>query len=149
MGICRILAAIKISVGGTDGGGGRELANGDVIGMAIAPVLAESDYHMRPYAPDVCRNRPDGHRCLHLIDASVGKAQYRDLANAQSRSRIAQLSLPHPGGFRQIDTSTFGPEASALSSRRGDEIGFHALSGVFGQSPANTKRFVVRMCQNG
>jgi hypothetical protein len=59
------------AVGGTHGGGGRELGDGNVVGVTVASLRTECHDHVGPNVPDVRDDSPNGGGGLDLIDAAV------------------------------------------------------------------------------
>src|SRR6478609_2453292 len=72
-------------IAGAHDGGGRELRDSDVVGVAVCAFRAERDDHVGPNAPDVPDNFSYRDRSIYLVDGSVRIAQDGDFTDPEHR----------------------------------------------------------------
>ena len=90
------------AIGGAHGGRGRELGDGNVVGMPVSPLRTESDDHMGLNAPDVRndganrKSRPGPHQ--RRRPGSSGS----NLADAEHRGGSPQLRFTNSAYFNRI-----------------------------------------------
>src|SRR6185369_14573016 len=102
-------------VGGANDGGGRELRDRNVIGVAVGAEWVERDDHVRPNAANVSRDLLDGFVRVRAVQLRIQIIEERDLAHTQRCRGGTQLGLARTSNDRGAWRDAGIIEAAALT----------------------------------
>src|SRR6266498_652568 len=127
---------------------GRELADRDVIGMAVGAVVAEGDYHVWSDAAEVGHELGGDLARRGLIEVTVEVVQEVDPVDAQGAGGLMELHFSAVAEYVE-DGVLARPEPAALAAGRGHQRDFDTFGGIAGQRAAHAHRFIVRVSKDG
>lgn len=123
----------------SDRGRRGELADRDVIGVAVGANLIERQHDLRAHATQMPDDLADGFVGIRLIQVSVRVVEKADLLDSEHGSRVQELLFPDSAhGFR---TRILGAVmlAAALSPRCGYDVDLDSLRTVLGQGASRPR----------
>ncbi len=127
---------------------GRQLADGDVVDMAVGAIRTEGNHHMRLDAAEMAGDLLDRGGRIDGVERAVGIIEKRDVAETELFGGGEELGFARPAddlGARRFATVA---EAAAFASGRRHQVGLDAVGGVLGQRPSGPERLVVGMRQH-
>src|SRR5216683_3851376 len=115
-------------VRGAHDGGRSELADGNVVRVAVATIRAPGQDDLGPHATDVCDELADDLVWLRLVQFTVEVVQNDDLAQTECRTRCEQLRFTCPPERLGSRIGRRLAQPAALATRSRDQRDLHALS---------------------
>ncbi len=130
-------------------GGGGELADRDVVRMAVGAVGRKGRDHLGADAAELADDfglRFDG---VGFVEVGVQVVQERDFLDAQLGCGSLELGFADRADDFRARALPGGSQAAALAARSSHQVGFDALGGVLGEGSAHAEALVVGVRQDG
>jgi len=140
----RGLEAERRICGAHDRGRGQ-LADGNVVGMAIRALRTERNDDLRSDPAKVTGDFLDRFGRVDLIERAIRIVEEPDFSEAQLCSGRQQLGLTRLADDVRSRRLLAVSEPTAFASGRCHQIGRHSLGRTFRQSPARSQRLIVGM----
>ncbi len=132
-------------VGRAHDGCGRQLRDGDVVGMTVRTERIEGDDDLRPDPSNVAGDLLARLGSIGAIQLAVEIIQQADFTHAELARRRAQLGFPGLSDNRRPRRCALVVESAPFTARRRDDEGLDAFSRVFRENPSRPERLIVGM----